>query len=65
MVMDVNQTYYGDHFSMCADNKSLRCTPKTKTMLCVDYIFLKKKQTPNQSMVRGTRGCTGLGVGEN
>lgn len=31
--MDVNETYYGDHFSIYADTESLCCTLKTNVIL--------------------------------
>ena len=41
-MIDVNYTYYGDHFTICINIESLCCTPATN-MLCVDYISILKK----------------------
>ena len=35
MVMDVNWTYYGDHFAIYTNIKSMHCTPK---MICQLYL---------------------------
>lgn len=39
--MDVNYTYYGDHFTIYLNIESLCCTPVTNT-LWVDYISILK-----------------------
>ena len=42
MVMDVNQTYCGDHFAIYSYVESLCCTSETNIMLYVNYISIKK-----------------------
>lgn len=32
MMMDVNETYYGDHFPIYTDTESLCCTLETNTL---------------------------------
>ena len=41
MVMDVNQTYCGNHFAMSTNIKSLCCIPKTNITLYVNYTSIK------------------------
>ena len=43
MVTDVNQTYYGDHFTIYANTESSHCTPETNIMLQVDYTSVTKE----------------------
>lgn len=46
MVMNINITYCGDHFTMYTNIKPLHCMPDTNTiMLCVNYMdtSIKKK----------------------
>ena len=38
VVMDVNQTYCGDHFAIYTNIESLRCIPETNIMLYGNYI---------------------------
>lgn len=42
--MDVNNTPCGHHFAAYTYIKSLCCTPKTNTVLDVNYIAIKKHQ---------------------
>ena len=42
-VIDVNQTYCGDHFTIDTYIKSLYCIPETNIMLHVDYFSILKK----------------------
>ena len=43
MVMDVNYTYHGDHFTIYTNVKSFCCTPETNIMLYVNiYTSIKK-----------------------
>lgn len=46
VVMDINQTFCGDYFAMYTNIKSVCCTPKTNIMLYINYISIKKSQTP-------------------
>ena len=40
-VTDVNQTYYGDHFTIYTNVESLFCTPETSIMLYVRCTLIK------------------------
>ena len=42
--MDVNQIYCGNHLIMYTYIKSLSYTPKTNTVLYVNYISVKQQQ---------------------
>ena len=42
MVMDVNQTYCGDHFTMYTNIEPLCCAPETNIMLYVNDTSKKK-----------------------
>lgn len=44
MMMNVNYTYYSDHFIMYTNNKLLCCTIGTNIMLQASYTSLKKIQ---------------------
>lgn len=50
MVMDVNQTYYGDHFVICTNIESLSCTPETNVMVYVNYTSVVKKIKRNTTL---------------
>ena len=45
MMTDVNQIYYGDHFAIDTNIKSLHCIPETNIMLYANYKKQKRKQT--------------------
>ena len=45
--MDINQTYYGDHFTIYTNIESLHCTPETNIMFCVNDTEKKKKKIIN------------------
>lgn len=45
IVMNVNQTYRGNHFAICKHTKSLCCTLKTNTMSYVNYTSIKRRKT--------------------
>ena len=45
MMMNVNQTYRGDHFAICTNVKSLCSTPETNIMFYVNYTSIKKLET--------------------
>ena len=51
--MDVNNTSCGHHFAACTYIKSLCCTPKTNTVLDVNYIAIKKLR--NSAVKRRTK----------
>lgn len=40
--MDINKTYCGNNFAAYTYIRSLCCTPKTNTVLDVNYISIKK-----------------------
>ena len=40
--MDVNQTYWGDHFAAYTDHESLSSTPETNRMLHVNHSSIRK-----------------------
>ena len=41
MVMDINQTYCGDNFTIYTNFESLCCKPETNIMLYINYISVK------------------------
>lgn len=43
VVINVNQTYCCDHFTMYTNIKSLGGIPETNIKLCVNYTSIKKK----------------------
>lgn len=43
MVTNVNQTYYGGHFPIYTNNKSLPCETEINMVFYVNYILIKKK----------------------
>ena len=43
MVININQAYCGDHFTIYTNIKSLCCTPETNIMQYVNYISILKK----------------------
>lgn len=49
----VNSTYYGDHFVVCTNIKSLSYIPKTNLMLCVSFASIKenkKRSAPGRNV---------------
>ena len=43
MLTGNNRTYYGDHFTIYTNIKSLCCTPETNITLYINYTLPKKK----------------------
>lgn len=50
--MDVNETYYGGHFTVSTNAGSLHCKPETNKMLHVSSISIERKR-PNGQRGRG------------
>lgn len=48
-MIDVNWTHCGDHFTLCTNIASLRCTSETN-MLHVNYTLIKNKKTISVSI---------------
>ena len=51
MMMDINQTYCGDHFTIYTNIKSLICTPETNVMIRVKYTLIKKRNNASEKTV--------------
>ena len=68
MVTDSNYAYYGDHFVMQRNIKSLYCAPGTKIVLQVNYTSKQtNKQTYRKDIITrgGGQGKEELSEGTN
>ena len=55
-MIDVNQTYCGDYFTIYTNIESSCCTPETNIILYVNGTYIEKKKNSNptsESLARG------------
>lgn len=52
--MDVDYTYYDDHFALYTNIESLSCITETNTVLHFNYISVKRQTVTFLTLVKGT-----------
>lgn len=51
---DVNESFYGNRFTIYKPIQSLRCPPQTNTMLYVNYISTLEGKNPKKTQTKQT-----------